>query len=345
MNRRNFKKLLASGLLGMGTYTSVWDQTHPRLQKPATLKEGDHVGLITPGSAIPQHRIADAVKTTRALGLVPVLGKHVGKELGYLAGSDEERLEDLHSMFEDDKIKGIWCIRGGYGCTRLLPHIRYDLIKKNPKVFIGYSDITALHHAFLMECQLTTFHGPLAVSEPTEYSINHLKKAVMTDDPYIVGQSVENLDSGSKDKAFEPFVINRGKMKGALIGGNLSLMTALIGTPWEVSYADKLVFIEDIDEKPYSIDRMLVQLLQATDLSQAAGILLGVFYDCNPDEGDKSLSLRETLVGQLNGLDIPVFYGFSFGHIDHHCTLPVGTMAEFDQIKQEIHFLETGTQS
>lgn len=344
MNRRNFKKLLASGILGLGTHRSFWDQTTP-LQKPATLQEGDHVGLITPGSAIPEHRIADAVKTTRSLGLVPVLGKHVGKELGYLAGSDDERLEDLHRMFGDTEIKGIWCIRGGYGCTRLLPRIQYDLIKANPKVFIGYSDITALHHAFLMECQLVTFHGPLAVSEPTMYSLNYLKKAVMTNAPYVVGQSVENLDTRSKDQAFEPFVINSGTMKGPLVGGNLSLMTALIGTPWEVSYADKLVFIEDIDEKPYSIDRMLVQLLQATDLSKAAGILLGVFYDCNPDEGDKSLSLRETLVGQFASLNIPVFYGFSFGHIDHHCTLPVGTLAEFDPVKQEIHFLETGTRS
>ncbi len=344
MNRRNFKKLLASGILGVATQASSWEQNKP-IQKPRTLKIGDHIGLITPGSAIPQHRIEDAIKTTKSLGLVPVLGKHIGKELGYLAGSDEERLEDLHHMFEDDKIQGIWCIRGGYGCTRLLPHIRYDLIRANPKVFIGYSDITALHHAFLVKCQLATFHGPLAVSEPTTYSIDHLKRAVMGSDPYTVGQSIENLEEGNKDQAFAPFVINSGSMKGPLVGGNLSLMTALVGTPWQVSYADKLVFIEDIDEKPYSIDRMLVQLLQATDLSQAAGILLGVFYDCNPDEGDRSLTLRETLVGQLAALDIPVFYGFSFGHIDHHCTLPVGTLAEFDQVKQEIRFLESGTES
>jgi muramoyltetrapeptide carboxypeptidase len=335
MNRRSFQQLLS---IGMFSALGSLQQHKSTLVKPAKLRPGDKVGLIAPGSSIPEERIIKASQTTEMLELVPVLGDFVYESNGYLAGTDEQRLQDLHRMFSDKDIKAVWCIRGGYGCTRLLPLIDYKIIKQNPKIFIGYSDITALHLAMQKECGLVTYHGPVASSQPTSYSIEALKKMIFEGHPHDIMPAPITDEAGT-----EIYTIREGQAEGKLTGGNLSLLAALVGTRWCPSYAGKIVFIEDIGEKPYRIDRMLVQLLQSTDLAKAAGVILGQFNDCEGKPGDKTMTLRETLYHQFKNLNMPVFYGFSFGHIDDNCTLPLGIPIRFDTREKKLTTLEKST--
>ncbi|NND04985.1 MAG: LD-carboxypeptidase [Saprospiraceae bacterium] len=337
MKRRDFNRFAMA--LGMQPISS-WSKSES-LIKPAKLKEGDNVGLVAPGSPVPKEKIQQALETVQRLNLNPILGAHANKALGYIAGTDSERTADLHTMFKRPDIDAIWCLRGGYGCTRLLPLLDYDLIRRNPKLLIGYSDVTALHMALLEKSQLVSIHGPVATSKPTDYTLSILKKIIFNTDPVTIRNASKNRALAHTKPYFKSYQIFPGTAEGPLVGGNLSLMAALAGTPWSPIYKDKLVFIEDIGEKPYRIDRMLVQLFQATDLHQAAGIILGIFNDCQPDPEDKSLSLAETLEGHFRALRVPACYGFSFGHIDHQCTLPQGIRAKFNADRLSLTLLES----
>ncbi|MCB0686000.1 MAG: LD-carboxypeptidase [Saprospiraceae bacterium] len=332
MTRRFFQQTISTAFLG-GIYQPM--RTSAKVIKPKTLKPGDKISLIAPGSALSTEKIEQAVLTCSKLDLVPWISPNASKANGYLAGTDAERLEDLHLSFSDPEIKGIWCLRGGYGCTRLLPEINYALIRKNPKVLIGYSDITAFHQALDRQCNLITFHGPVATSEPTDYSLNWLRKTVMQHEPFTI--------SSEPDAEKNMYTIREGSAQGKIIGGNLSILAALAGTPYQASFSGKIVCIEDIGEKPYRIDRMLVQLFQASDLAQANGIILGQFNDCDPDPGDKSLSLEETLRHQFRNFSGPVIAGFSMGHIDNQCTLPFGIEARFNTNERTLELLEAPT--
>lgn len=306
--------------------------------RPKRLKAGQTVGLIAPGSSISEEKLQKALSTIESLGLKAKYTPNILAKHGYLAGTDQQRLSDLHLMFSDKEVDAIWCIRGGYGCTRLLPKIDYKLIKKNPKILIGYSDITALIEAIHQKTGLVGFHGPVAVSEPTDYSMEYLKKVLFEANPIInIKNAEEHLHSTEKNYAIK--VIQSGKAKGELIGGNLSLITAMLGTPFEPCVKNKLLFLEDIGEKPYRIDRMLTQLRQVVDLNKTAGIILGIFADCEGKQN--SLSLMETLEDRLGDLKVPVIYGMSFGHIDHQFTLPVGITAALDTKDASLQLLES----
>ena len=345
MNRRQFNKKI---LIGLGSsviapklYHNNTNTYMKKCIKPKALAPGDTIGLITPSSSITEKKLEKAIANMKMLGLKVKLGKHINAINGYLAGTDEQRLEDLHNMFADDEIDGIWCIRGGYGVGRILPKINYKLIKKNPKVLIGYSDITALLLAIHQKTGLIGFHGPLASSEFTDYSVKHLKGVLMNPEmSYTIGHAKDSDDS--TDKAYHSKVIRPGKAKGELTGGNLTLLAAAMGTDFQPKFKNKLVFIEDIGEKPYRLDRMFTQLLQSSDLHKAAGIILGVFEDCEAKESDRSLSLMEMFEDRLAHLDMPIIYGLSFGHIKNHMTLPVGTEAKMDTAKRTIRLLESG---
>lgn len=311
--------------------------------KPARLKKGQKVGLIAPGSAIEAEALKKAIKNLKALGLEVELGEHVRAKHGYIAGTDKERLSDLHMMFRRRDIDAIWCARGGYGCTRLLPDLDYDLIKSNPKLLIGYSDITALLNGIFEKTGLVGIHGPVGASEQTEYTKEHFVKVAMKPNKqFKIELSAENQEK--EDPAFDVYAIQPGKAEGILVGGNLSLLAAMAGTEYQPEVKDRLVFIEDVGEKPYRIDRMLTQLRQAYALEEAAGLALGVFADCEPDEDDASLSLKECLHDRLGDLGIPVMYGFSFGHIGNQCSFPVGVRAHMDTTKKTITLLEAAVQ-
>lgn len=297
------------------------------------LKPGDRIGLICPSGPISQERLDCSISNLEQLGLVPVQGINIMKQNGYLAGNQMERLEDLHTMYTDQSIKAIWCIRGGFGATHLLPHLDYKLIRKHPKVLLGFSDITALHCALLTRLSISNFHSPVASSELTPYTLENLRNIIFGSSGQLVkiGTSPDNDDFFIQGKtAYERYVVKPGQAHGILWGGNLSLLAALCGTPYLKVNRDFLLFIEDIEEAPYRIDRMITQLLQVLPLNLLKGIVLGVFEGCEKKAGTASQTLKEMMLEKFSSLAIPVIYGFPFGHILHQCTFPFGAEAILD---------------
>ncbi|MDZ4710091.1 MAG: LD-carboxypeptidase [Saprospiraceae bacterium] len=327
MNRRSFTQTL----VGSGLW---WTAEESNRTKPiAYLKPGDRIGLICPSGPISQERLERSLSNMDQLGLVPVLGKHIMQQNGYLAGNQNERLEDLHNMYADLTVKAIWCIRGGFGATHLLPYLDYKLIKKHPKVLLGYSDITALHCALSTRLAFSNFHSPVASSEMTPYTLEQLRNIIFGTSGQLVkiGTSQENDDFiGEGKTVFERYVISPGQAHGILWGGNLSLLAALCGTPYLKVNRDFLLFLEDIEEAPYRIDRMITQLLQVLPLHLLKGIVLGVFEGCEKKADTASQTLKEMMIDKFSHLSIPVVYGFPFGHILHQCTLPFGAEAILD---------------
>ena len=312
-----------------------------KLIKPKRLKTGDTVAIIAPASGVSAEDFDKALQNLADLGLRTKIGKHARAQNGFLAGTDRQRLEDLHWAFADKEIDAVWCVRGGYGVSRLLPAVNFNLIKRNPKIFIGYSDITALHISIYQNCGLATFHGPVAASTFSDYAKNQVKNVLMNPSaPYKIELSPANI--AKESSLFKTEVVTRGKARGKLIGGNLSLLTALAGTPFGLrNTRGKILFIEDVNEQPYRIDRMLTQLRQTIDLKQLGGIALGVFADCEAKDSG-SQTLLEVVKDRLGDLRIPVIYGLSFGHIRDQFTLPIGIEAELDTETATMTFLESG---
>lgn len=340
MKRREILKGLAAlPLLASPVFSKV--RRNKKIVKPKRLKPGDTVAVIAPASGLSKESFDKALENLESLGLKTKVGKSARGNLGFLAATDKERLDDLHAAFADKEIAGIWCVRGGYGAARLLPAIDYDLIRKNPKILIGYSDITSLHLAISQNTGLVTFHGPVAASELSDYTKNHVVNALMNDGaPYKIELSEYNKAQTSN--LFKTEIITSGKARGRLIGGNLSLLSALAGTPFALqNLKGKILFIEDVGEQPYRIDRMLTQLRQSADLRSLAGIALGIFEDCNPRAKDTQ-TLLDVVKDRLGDLSIPVVYGLSFGHIRDQFTIPVGIEAELDAGEATITLLETG---
>jgi len=343
MKRRELLKsaallpFLGSFVFGKGNNST---QKSKKIIKPKRLKQGDTVGVIAPSSGLPAEDFDKAVKNLSDLGFKIKIGKYARAKNGFLAGTDKERLEDLHWAFSDSEIKAVWCVRGGYGASRILPAIDYNLIRKNPKIFIGYSDITAPHLAIFQNTGLVTFHGPVGTSNYSDYTKNHVLNTLMSPtEKYKIELSEYNKTQTSN--LFKTEVIVKGKASGELIGGNLSLLSAMAGTPFALeNLKGKILFIEDIGEQPYRVDRMLTQIKQSIDLRELSGIALGVFEDCNPKDA-ATQSLIEVLKDRLGDLGIPVIYGLSFGHIRDQFTLPLGIKAELDAENAVMTFLET----
>ena len=345
MLRRTFFKTTGMAALASGTPAfRFMEKSDPvdiiKLQKPGRLRAGMTVGLIAPASPFSEEKLAAARQNLTALGFQIQESVHFHAKNGYLAGTDAQRLEDLHWAFSNPAIDAVWCVRGGYGCSRLLPNIDFDLIRRHPKVLIGYSDITALHLAIQQQTGLVTFHGPVAASEFPENTLRHFRSVLM--EPRS-GYTVRIPDTAELpgEEAYQPFVITPGQATGKLSGGNLTLLAALVGTTFAPSYKNKIVFIEDVGEQPYRIDRMLTQMLQGSDLAKAAGIVLGVFADCKPKGDSPSLTLRETLQDRFAGLGMPVIYGMPFGHVAHQMTFPYGISATLDTAMGQLTLLET----
>ncbi|MDQ2745833.1 MAG: LD-carboxypeptidase [Acidobacteriota bacterium] len=343
MKRRDF--LTAAAALPLLARLSFGRQKRltksKKIIKPKRLLKGDTVAVIAPASGIEAAGFEKALQNLADLGFETKIGKSARRRAGFLAGTDRERLADLHEAFADQAVKAIWCVRGGYGASRILPDLDFDLIRRNPKILIGYSDITALHLAIHQNTGLVTFHGPVASSTFSDYAKTHVVNVLMNPSaPYKIEVSPDN--AAKESNLFKTETITKGKCRGRLIGGNLSLLSALVGTPFGLrDVKGKILFMEDVGEQPYRIDRMLTQIRQSVDLHQAAGIALGVFEDCNPKD-ENSQSLIEVLKDRLDDLKIPVIYGLSFGHIRDQFTLPVGIEAELDAEKATLTFLEAG---
>lgn len=309
--------------------------------KPKALKKGDTVGVIAPGSAVssPDDYLR-AEELAEYLGVKLKYAGNVKKGSGYKTRSIRERVDDIYEMFSDKSVKGVLCLRGGYGSTQLLDYIAFGIIKKNPKVFLGYSDITALHLAINKLTGLVTFHGPVMLSPFSELTANSLKKAIFT--KKAIGK-IQNSSEKEGIRLKHPIrTIRGGKGKGELIGGNLSLITALMGTKYELNSKGKILFIEDVGEAPYRIDRMLTQLKSAGKLQQAAGIVFGKCEDCTSGASASTwdLSLGEVLDNIFSDISVPVFYGLTFGHTKDQFTIPEGVKAELDADRGIINITE-----
>jgi len=308
-------------------------------QKPQKLRKGDAIGIISPASSPDDlGRINKGVTYFEKLGYQVEVGKNVGKYNGYLAGTDEERVDDLHTMFANKKINAVICVRGGYGSPRLLNKIDYWLIKKNPKIFVGYSDITALQLAFLRKANLVTFGGPmLAVDFHSEVDLYTEENFWRT----ITSSKKIGKVSLPENESLQSLV--KGKAEGEILGGNLSLVLSLLGTPYLPKMKNKILFLEDVDEAPYKVDRYLNQLLITGILDKIAGLLLGEFTDCEEkDLEKKTLTLDEVLQNYLGDLKIPVIKNFPHGHRKANHTIPFGINTKLNAEKGYVEFLESG---
>ncbi|WP_432663417.1 LD-carboxypeptidase [Wukongibacter baidiensis] len=293
--------------------------------KPKPLKKGDCIGLIAPASPTPEEKVVRSKELLEELGFKVKVGQSCYGRYGYLSGSDELRARDLNMMFGDKNIDGIMCIRGGYGTPRILEQIDYDCIRKNPKAFIGYSDITAIHIALNQVCRLVTFHGPMAstdmIKDFDDFTRESLMNSIMYEDAV---EEVMNPD----DHKIETLV--GGCAEGVLVGGNLSLIAATIGTPYEIDTRGNILFIEDIDEEPYSIDRMLTQLSLARKLDEASGFILGDWNNCIARSYDPSLTLTEVINDLIVPLNKPTICNVRAGHCKPMVTLQLGRKLSID---------------
>lgn len=304
-----------------------------RITKPFRLSFGDVVGIIAPASPPPSPAVIDqAVAAVEALGFRPQLGANVRKRSGFLAGTDRQRASDLMRMFANPKVRAIFSLRGGYGCSRLLPLLDFDLIRRNPKILVGYSDISSLHCALWARARLVTFHGPMLNSDLIKpglpgYTKDTLLRALMSPEP--LGEIISRLPKPSKVHA-----LREGTASGRLLGGNLTLVTCAVGTPFEVRFKDAIFFFEELDELPYRVDRMLTQLLNAGALQGVVGIAIGTNRKCEDPKAATTSEYRQTLEDvfrdRLLPLKVPVLSHLPFGHVPLNATLPLGIRATLD---------------
>lgn len=346
MKRRNFIVAAGSAMaVPMIAGTAGVQSTAGKLIRPPKLKPGDTVGVITPATpAANPDRLALVERTVKHFGLRVKWGKHVGAKSGYFGNPIEERLEDLHAMFRDPEVKAVFPIQGGYGSPQLLDRIDYELIRNSPKVFSGYSDITALHLAIQKRAGLVTFHGPNVFSQFTDYTQQHFRKAIFDSEP--IGVITNPTEKNPLRPKYPLRAIRPGKAAGRLIGGNLTLISTTMGTPFEIDTRGAILFLEDVGEEPYRIDRMLTQLRLAGKLEQAAGIIFGDCVDCSPSDYKPfvaaGFSLGEVLDAILGNLKVPVLSGLTIGHVEDQLTLPLGTMAVLDADAGTIELKESG---
>jgi len=305
------------------------------------------VGIIAPASAPPDPKAIDhSVEALERLGFKPKLAANVRRRWGFLAGSDRERAADLMKMFTERKVNAIVCVRGGYGTARLLPLLDYGKIRANPKIFIGYSDITSLHCAFLVKANLISFHGPMLNSdfikeELPQFTLKSFLRTLMEPKPAeSIGKGSDGEGRGKKPQAEEICVLRPGKATGQLIGGNLSLICTTLATPYQPIFKDRILFLEDLDEVPYRFDRMLTHLLNAGLLQQVAGIAIGTNKDCIDPKAKGCKEYRQTMQDvfkeRLWPLKVPIVLGLPFGHVPMNATLPVGVRATLDAIKGDL---------
>ena len=282
--------------------------------KPHGLQKGDRIGIIAPAGPVLQHEIQPGLDLLESLGFEPVCAPHLFEQKGYLAGEDKARLKDLHGMFRDKKIKAVFCARGGYGTHRILQKLDYPLFRRNPKIFIGYSDITALLFALFKKSGLMTIHGPVLkdLLKGDGANATLLVKLMTSEELTTV-----NFPSGT--------AVKKGRAEGVVIGGNLSLICHLIGTPFLPSFKGKLLFMEEKGEPLYRIDRMLSHLLVSGELAKCGGLMLGAFEEC----GDPA-SVIDLVSERCSGLHMPILTGLPVGHGEQNVPLPIGARAVLD---------------
>lgn len=341
MDRRHFlgSTLLAASLLPLGTPRAAYAAPRARLLPPA-LGKGDTVALVSPSSATDDpFNLQLAQEAMQALGFKVKTGEHYGNRYGHLAGTDAGRAGDLNAMFADRQVKAIICLRGGSGAARLLPLLDYDLIRRNPKVLLGYSDVTALLNAIHAQTGLVTFHGPMATGSWNRFNVEQFQRLFFQRE---LMQYRNTADAGDElvQRKNRTVTITGGKARGELVGGNLTVLTALAGSRYLPDFDGKILFLEDVSEAPYRIDRMFSTLRLMGALERIAGLVFGECTDCNPGDGYGSLNLAQIFDDYLRPLKIPAYRGAMIGHIREQFIVPVGGKVEMDADAGTFRMLE-----
>ncbi|HLU22335.1 MAG TPA: LD-carboxypeptidase [Bacillaceae bacterium] len=296
------------------------DYNHGKL-----LNKGDTVGLTAPAGPVKADKLEAAINVIKEMGFEVEIGQTCFVNYGgYLAGPPELRARELNAMFANPNISAIFCLRGGYGSPQLLHMLDYELIFRHPKLFIGYSDITALHIALQQQSKLATIHGPMPASdliEADEFTKANLQNVLMHPRQLRVMKNPGEKQIGCLVPGFA---------QGILTGGNLTLITSLLGTPYEIETNGKILFLEDIAEEPYKIDRMLTQLALAGKFSDVAGIILGTWTNCTSKEGQESFQVEDLFEKIIAPYNKPTIYNVQAGHCKPALTLPFGEVAYVD---------------
>jgi muramoyltetrapeptide carboxypeptidase len=312
----------------------------PSVIKPKRLAAGDTVGIVAPASAtFNTVDLQIARESLEALGLKVQVGGHVLDRHGYLAGQDVDRAADINRFFADPAVRAVLPLRGGWGASRLLPSLDYDAIRRNPKIVLGYSDITALHMAIAAKTGLITFHGPNGMGRWDEFSVSWVRR-VLFDGEAV---TLENLhDKGEFLVQTENRVqtITPGTARGRILGGNLTVLTAIIGSPYVPDFTGAILFVEDVGEDIYRIDRMLTTLKLAGILDRIRGFVWGTCSECEPGSGFGSLTFEEIFADHIAPLKIPAWQGAMIGHRTPQFTIPEGIEVEIDATVGRIRMLE-----
>ncbi|MGA1825354.1 MAG: S66 peptidase family protein [bacterium] len=300
--------------------------------KPKAIKHGDTIGIVAPAGPLNKNKFFQGIKRLKGLGFNVKFENTIFAQKGYLAGSDARRAKELHTMFRDQEVQAIFCARGGYGSARIIPLLDPDIVRKNPKIFIGFSDITTLHLFINKECSLVTFHGPMVATDQiaqmralTEHSLMHA----------LTKSSPLPLIPFSKNT-----IIREGLGKGTLTGGCLTLLIHSLGTPYEINTENKILFIEDRKEAPYRIDRMLFHLKAAGKFENITGVIFGDILS-HTVKGDNEEQLRRLIDEVFENKDIPICMNLPFGHALENLTLPLGINATIDTTQGRLIFDES----
>ncbi len=323
------------GLQGAGAATP-----RGRLLPPA-LNKGDTVGLVSPSSATSDRlNLQLAREAMEAFGLKVKTGAHYDARHGHLAGTDAERAADLNAMFADKQVKAIVCVRGGSGAARLLPLLDYDRIRTNPKILLGYSDITALHSAIQARTGLVTFHGQIGSGTWNRFNADQFERLFFKRELMQYQNTVVDADDELVPRRNRTLTLRGGTAQGELVGGNLTVLTALAGSPYLPDFTGKILFLEDIEEAPYRIDRMFSTLKLMGALDKIAGFIFGECTDCTPGDGYGSLTLDQIFDDYILPLKIPAYRGAMIGHIREQFIVPVGGKVAMDADAGTFRLLE-----
>lgn len=309
---------------------------------PPALKEGSRIAVAAPASGVNERELGDGIAALERFGCKVVLGKLVNRRMNYLSAPDEARAEELNAMLNDDSIDAILCGRGGYGVMRMLPMVDFEAIRRNPKAVIGYSDITALVNAIYSLTGVAAFHGPVASSAFDAFTLKHFHSVLFSKKAAGTAEESSEFQEISIESSRASTIVH-GVGRGRLVGGNLTLVTATLGTPYEIDTTGALLFLEEVSEEPYRIDRMLTQLWLAGKLQSCKAIAIGQFKNTEARRDptfDVSYSLREVLETRFKPLGIPTVYGLPIGHIRSKLTVPIGVLAELDATAGRLTLLE-----
>ena len=341
MNRRAFLGSLASASVAAGIHRPVPVRAAPPVVRPKRLTAGDTVALVAPASATFQSVDLDiARESLEALGLKVKVGRHLMERHGYLAGADKDRADDINGFFADGAVNAVLPIRGGWGSARVLPYLDFDAIRRNPKVLLGFSDITALLLAVHAKTGLITFHGPNGIGRWDAWSLEYLKRVLFSAEAVTMENPRTMTDRNSLVQIENRVrTLAAGTARGRLLGGNLTVLTTILGSPYVPSWDGAILFVEDVGEDLYRVDRMFTQLKLVGALEKIRGFVFGTCAECGPGEGFASLTLEEILADHIKPLGVPAWFGAMIGHQTPQWTLPVGADVEIDATKGTITML------